>query len=225
MLGTRMCALLGVLLVLVPAASADVIVDLVDLRGYDSGWSAVLANSADNAIVVDWVADGTLVVEIMKTLRAPPSVGRSAANVIEFVQRLDDAATTATIVVTDEVIRNRTDEDWLDYHWEVEGPAVALNRTATEASSFSVAPFTQAAWGAPPSGWGADHAGSLDVSAGIVPPGGHFLPGLHTGGLIVNVDLGQDVSDFALVQYPTPEPAAVVLMAVGLLLLPRRRRR
>ena len=67
----------------------------------------------------------------------------------------------------------------------------------------------------------------LDADGGTVPPGGVFMPGISGGNLFIEIDLAYENSDFSLVQNPTPEPGAAVLLILGgfgILVRHRRRR-
>jgi len=204
--------LASVLFVLTPVAPADMIVDLLDVHGNDSGWSVLLPNDVLYGIVVDRVTDDYVRIEILKTFADPPVGGAFMPNLIGFQQRLADSGTSGTIQITDEIIRNATGAAWTDYHWDVLGPA-AFGRAATEASGFTVGPFTTMIWGLPPPGWDADHAGSLDVDGGVVVDAAIYTPGLAGGKLVIDVDLASDDGDFWLRQEPTPEPGALALVA------------
>ena len=193
-----------ILLLAAPFASADVIIDLID-GGVDSGWSIVLPDTVRNGVVVDRVSDDYVRIEIAKTFDDLAD-GESVPRSYQFIQRLPDADTVGTIQITDENIRNETGRDWLDYHWHVTGSA-AFDKAATDASGFSIDPFTVKTWGAPLAGWDADHVAQLDVEGGVVPDGSTFHPGLDRGKLYIDVDLtGVKPAEFGLTQTPTPEP-------------------
>lgn len=223
----RNCSvLISLLLMLAPVASADVIVDLIHPTDGDSGWSVVLADNVNSGVVVDRVTASYVRIEIAKTFTQPPQGGAFASNIIGFRQRLADDLTAPTIQITDEVIHNQTGADWTDYHWEIVGSAAAFDKAATDASSFSISPFTLATWGAAQTGWDSGHPATLDVDGGVVPHGGTFTPGLASGKLYIDVDLTVGNSDFDLKQTPTPEPGAMLLIGLGgaVTILRRRRR-
>ena len=91
-------------LALTPIASADMMVDLVDINGIDSGWSVALADNIHTGIAVDAVTVDSVRIEVFKEFYHPPVGGRFAANTIRFVQRLSDAKTVGTIEITDEIV-------------------------------------------------------------------------------------------------------------------------
>jgi len=212
-------------LLLASFASADVIVDLVD-GSDDSGWSVVMPDDTSNGIIVDDVSSSSVRIEIAKTFTESLLGGGCAPRTYLFRQRLPDADTVSTIQITDEIIRNLSGLDWQDYHWEIVGWTAAFDKIATDASGFSIDPFTNKVWGPAQGGWGGNYPAKLDVDGGVVPHGGTFTPGLAAGKLYIEVDLGPANSDFALVQVPTPEPGAMLLILVGAgLALKRRFRR
>ena len=211
----RNAATVASVLLLASLASADVIVvDLVD-GSNDSGWSVVMPDDTGNGIIVDDVSSSSVRIEIAKTFTEFLPGSGFVPRTYVFRQRLPDADTASTIEITDEVIRNLTGLDWEDYHWEIVGRTAAFDKVATDASGFSIDPFTNKAWGPLPPGWGAGHSSRLNVDGGVVPDGGTFTPGLAAGKLYIDVDLGPGNSDFALVQVPTPEPGAIALILIG----------
>jgi len=213
----------SILLLAASFASADVIVDLVD-GGVDSGWSVVLPDTVINGVVVDRIYNDYVRIEIAKTFDSLAQ-GEFVPRSYQFIQRLPDAQTAGTIQINDENIRNATGLDWLDYHWHVTGPA-AFDKAATDASGFSINPFTVKTWGAPLAGWDADHVGQLDVEGGVVPDGSTFHPGLDRGKLYIDVDLtGEKPAAFCFTQTPTPEPGALIMILSGLAVVMRRRRK
>lgn len=200
------------LLSITPITSADLFVPLVDGPD-DSGWRAVLPDDTNVGIVVDRVTCSYVRIEIAKNFNGPPENGDFPRIIILFEQTGDDANTVGTIQITDELITNNTGSKWTDYHWQINGPA-AFDKTATEDSGFSINPFTNKSWTAK-SGWGSDYALALDVDGGEVPNGGTFAPGISAGKLYIDVALDENDSDFCFVQYPTPEPGTMVLLALG----------
>lgn len=223
--GTLNSVVLGLVLALANITHATVIKPLV-LGGLDSGWDAILADDTNSGVVVDAVGDDFVSIEITKIFHDAPSGGVFTPNVIWFVQRLDDANTVATIRIADEFILNQTAAQWTDYHWEIVGAAAAFDMIATDAGGFSISPFTVKSWGPAQTGWDANHPATLDVSGGVVPSPGVYLPGSSGGSLHIDVDLSLAKSDFTLKQVPTPEPGMLALLVVGgSLALARRRRR
>jgi len=224
-MNVRVGSFLLMILLVGGLASAEPIPLIMD--GWDSGWSVELPDNLHSGLWIDRITSTYVRIEIAKTFPSGPQGGQFPANEIHFYQRLADADTVPTIQITDEIVTNDTGRDWTDYHWEVVGPDAAFDRTATEDSGFSTAPFTRFLWGAPPAGWSSDHSGSLDVDGGgVVHDGETFFPGLLAGKLYIDTDLTEEEEvHFVLRQYPTPEPGTAVLLGVaGVGLLVRRRR-
>ena len=220
---------LAALLAAACPATATVLtpVPLFDTSGNDSGWDAYLYDAAHTGVTVDAVGGGVAYIrlEIAKSFTQPPVGSAFPTNVIQFVQRNDDAHTAPVILITDEAIINQTGLDWTDYHWQISGNG-AFDKTATDGSGFSIAPFTLKAWGSPPSGWSSGYADSLALSGGTVPNGGSFFPGNAAGILYLTADLsGDGPATLTLTQYPTPEPASLALILGGATALVFRRRK
>ena len=219
---------LGIVFVLASACLADVTIPIKDSSGRDSGWDAILADAIHTDVYVDSVS-GSLAyvrIEIAKDFYLPPENDLFASNIIQFHQRLDDAHTVAVIQITSEAVTNNTGCDWTDYHFAVTGDAAAFNKTTTDGSRFSTEPFTVKTWGAAPTGWASNYAGTLDLSGGVVPDGDTFYPGSALGRLYIDADLSGDLAvNFTLTQTPTPEPATLGLLAMGGAAVVLRRRR
>jgi len=208
---------LAAFLAVIPATNADTI----DLG--NSGWQAVLYDGPNIGVLIDADTEQFLMIEIIKTFAQPPDSGVFAPITVDFNQIAADGATTAIIVLNDEIITNNTGSDWMDYHWSIEGPA-AFNISMTEGTGFDVSPFTNMDW-TPKAGWSANHASALNVDGGIVPDGSTFFPGVDAGMLVIDVDLTAQDSSFTLTQNPTPERATLLVLAAGLPILARHKRK
>lgn len=192
-------------------APAVIIQDLVTPGGVDSGWSAILPNTA-TSIIVDSVGTGFVRLEIFKSFTCGPQDGQFSVNDITFFQRLDDAHTRANIQITDETIHNMTGYAWTDYYWNVSGQG-ALDRTATEGSGFSYDPFTVLTWS---DSLGAGKYRSLTASGGVIENEDTFSPGLNSGRLVIQADLsGAAAANISFKQNPIPEPSMMAILLVG----------
>lgn len=222
----KFCSLVSLTVCLLASAAVSqgalVTVPLKDAFGVDSGWDAILSDDIHTGIVVDKVTSTYVRIEIIKDLYLPARDGQFPPNVIQFHARAGAAPAVSTIRITDETIVNDTGSPWLDYHWSVSG-AASFNQTLTDASGFSVAPFQTKTWG--PASYDADHSNSLGVSGGLIPVAATYRPGLDAGELYIDVLSNADSRDFTLTQYPTPEPATLVTLALGALGVLARRRR
>ena len=231
-------------MLLAPVAYGAGIDHVLEFQGVDSGWTATVEAGASIGIVVrsvDLGDDPYVRIQIDKGFFDPPEGGVFAANRVHFWQHLDDAYTVSRIEIDDEAIYNFTGADWTGYHWEIVGAGAAFDKTATEDSGFSQAnpssidPFTIMTWGPAQTGWDVGHPASLDLSGGVVggdvvdPDWLPFWPAMEAGEgmLIIDVDLSlpKPDSDFLLVQYPTPEPGTMALLALGACALLGRARR
>ena len=144
---------------------------------------------------------------------------------IDFTPILDNAnPLPLLIVLNDEVVTNNTGVDWTDYHWTIEGDAAFWIDPPGD-NDFDIAPFTNATW-TPKAGWGPDYASALNVDGGTVASGDTFFPGSSASGMLfIQVDPNAHDPSFTLSQNPTPEPATMILLAAGLPLILKRRRR
>lgn len=218
-----------VLALVTPMALGSISVNLIDTTNpgqpRDSGWTAVLADNIHNGIIVDAVGADYVVIEIAKDFYTSPTNGDFTPNVIQFTQRLADGQTMPKILINDESIWNITGQAWTDYHWWLTGSVAAFDKAATDASGFSVEPFTKKTWSAAPVGWAATYSSELAVTGGTVADGDFFNPGLTSGYLAIQADLSnQQAVSFTLYQAPMPEPATIALLLSGAGLLVGRRR-
>lgn len=192
-----------------PVALSDTVIVPLD-HGSVSGWNAIFDDDVAG-VVVDVVTDDYVMIQI------EPKIFLDFAPIaFTFQQHLPDAV--GVIRIADESITNATGVEWTDFHWELMVDSV--NGTAvfddTDPGNFNIAPFTNKDL----------HPATLDADAGIVLPGGLFSPGHGSGPLYIVTDPGQELLRFTLIQYPTPEPVTMAMLALGsAAVLMRRRRR
>lgn len=214
------------------AAGASIVTTaLVAGSGADSGWS-VTYNDAQVDLTVDQVSlgdGGFVVLQISKTFATGPNpfTGQIPPVLMDFSQRLGDAATVGTIVIADETIRNQTGVTWTDFHW------IVLDHNQTwfdidASGAFGIQPppeFQSQQWTALPGH--PDRASDLSVFGGFLVAGGTYFPGSEDSDLVIRSDLGGDLpATFTLKELPTvPEPATLALMVLGGLALLAARRR
>lgn len=174
-------------------------------------------------IQVDEVTPQFVKIRIVKDFTAPPTGGVFEARVIDFVQIKPDAETVPQIIISQETISNLTGAPWTDYHWAVFNQGEVWFKVP-ESAAFDVTPFANKDFSDPYQIFNdPNRATDLDVDGGLVPPGGVFSPGAVAGDLCIGIDLTASVPvSFTFKQFPTPEPAGLVLVTLGALALRRR---
>lgn len=219
-------------IILVTPASATVIPLVFDPGGgdpiIDSGWQAIVPDATVSGIIIDAITPGSnVLIQINKNFLFPPDVGGVFPAIqIIFSQTLPDAQTVPQIIIADESIANLTGVPWTDFHWALlDGGDVWFDIAAS--TPFDTSPFANQMF--------ADNFGLGDpnkatdfwVDGGTVPANGSFFPGItgSNGNLVIEFDLASTNTDFALKEFPTPEPTTLALLAFGSLGLVARRRR
>ena len=213
------------------AASASIVtVPLVAPGGGDSGWDVTYDDTYVD-VIVDQVDHGQdfVVIQASKDFTKGPNplTGQFPPLIMDFTQRLDDAATVATIILSDEALTNLTGVTWTDFHWQVlDHNEVWFDVAAS--GSFGIQPspqFQQQQW----TTWAGhpNRADALDVFDGIVVSGSSYFPGVDDSDLVIRTNLAGTASlmSFTFKQYPTPEPATLSLLVAGLAAVWMRKRR
>ncbi|HKQ49175.1 MAG TPA: PEP-CTERM sorting domain-containing protein [Phycisphaerae bacterium] len=202
---------LGLLGILVGASSAygDITIPL------GGGWEAQVPNLSQVSISVDSVTSEFVAIEISKDFTEPYDGIGFPGHSILFTQVAADAVTSPRIIILDESVTNLTGSDWTDYHMEIgSGGEVVFDIAAS--LGFSMAPFTNQLL----------TLTTLDADGGVVFNNSSFFPGAGPGELVMFADLsGEEAVSFTLTEFPTPEPATVALLVLGLGCLKRRRSR
>ncbi|MBN2473514.1 MAG: PEP-CTERM sorting domain-containing protein [Pirellulales bacterium] len=218
------------MLLLSPAAvrASIVTIDLADPEsGLQSGWRATFNDDVVGINVLGVsLGAGELVIQVDKKFTLPPNpeTGQFQTIIVDFTQWLPDAATVGTVRIESERIVNNTGADWTDYHWEVMDHGNAwFDIDASQ--GFGLGPsFHSLFWW--PRIVDPTRADALDVFNGLVPDGTGYLPGTTVidTDLVIRTNLDEEAPlSFTFKQYPTPEPATVALMGMGLMAIFVRR--
>lgn len=211
--------------ILIMMAATTAVAGVKDLGG---GWQAEWAPSLDPFVdVTSYGVVGDAII-IQKSAQFTQGPVNGIFPAIPILFRQIDASAVSNIVIDDEIIYNSTGVDWTDFHMQLlDGPDAAFDPVATANSGgagpigFTIEPFTQAAF--------SPDNKALDIWGGVVPDQSAWFPGdgATDGQLWINVVPGDGVDDpftvFTLKETPTPEPASLMLLAIGGLALLRRR--
>ncbi len=192
----------------------------------NSGWIVAVNEDWDIGVTVDAVLGDAVVIEIQKRfVGEPDEFGLMQPMYVEFIK--DSETALNKIIITDEFITNDTTMPWIDFHIEL---AVSISNPEAGFSRQSVPSgdqFSLVAIGNP-SGYNGLPT-KITFASGLVPnnPPGQddFRPGYDSGAMMIIVDPDMEVGQRILLkEYPTiPEPATLVLLAAGTLVLLRRR--
>jgi hypothetical protein len=185
-----------------------------------SGWQAVWDASLNpyvNIIYDSETTDAVRVRKIAEFIQGPDEFGLFPTIPITFQQT--GPSSISRIVILDETLTNSTKVGWTDFHWDLldHGETWFIHDSGW---SFATEPLVSQHWS------NNDTSFSVDGFAdnGVVPNGGVWKPGLAYGELVINVvsKTAPLYTTFTLKETPTPEPASLLLIAIGFLLLRRR---
>lgn len=201
----------------------------VDFCGGAAGWSATWDSSLDGLVEVHasdctQLGNGLLFIQKSAEFTQGPVNGIFPSIPVVFMQT--GPTNVVNIIMDDEIIVNSTGADWTDFHMDLlDTGDAAFDPAATLASGgggpigWTIAPFNQAQF----------VLGNtrLDIFDGVVPNGGIWFPGdgATDGQLWIDVNprATAPFTTFTLKETPTPEPTTLALLALGGLLLRRKR--
>lgn len=217
-------AVAAVTLLVVSSANAGLVV----LE--DTGWQAVWDNGLDGLVDI-WIprsspptANTIFIQKSAQFTQGPDEFGQFPTIPITFMQI--GPSTITRIVIQDEIITNATGVDWTDFHfdlldkgdaWFEHGPDFFFTTSPLDHQVFSAdnKSFSVDGFGLGPGGTDA-----------VVPNNSVWFPGdgPTDGNLVIRVvsKTAEPYTVFTLKETPTPEPASVLLLALGALLLRRR---
>lgn len=225
-LSRRSAWLCALAMTTLPAVSTATSIQLIDPNtGVDSGWQASFPDDAMVDIVVDAVTPDAVFIQKFTDFDQPAGPGGLIPPVnISFTQTLPNGTTVPNIVVNDEVQTNLTGTDWTGFDWLVVGGNEAWFDVSLS-SEFNTDPFVNQTFGGFVGG-DANRATTLFTDGGVVPHLQSFFPGSGAGQLWIGVDLGlADITSFVLKERAVPEPASLVMLGIGVMVLSSRRRR
>lgn len=198
---------------------------LVDIGG---GWQASWTASLDPYVnivplsVEDNADGGYVYIRKEATFIQPPQLGVFPSISITFEQT--DVNAYEYIVIEEEDVTNNTGLPWFDFHLLILGSDAAFDPTRTAASGgpatlgWDVSPFTSYSF---------PNTTTLNLEGGAVPNGGHWTPGVEPNGGALFIDVvpnsePETFTTFQLKEQPTPEPAALTMLALGAAFMLRR---
>jgi hypothetical protein len=215
-------------LLLVGLAAMPAGAGIVALGG---GWQASWDSSLDPYVDINPLLVANNAIFIQKSAQFIQGPVNGVVPSIPIVFQQVAPSEIEFIVIDDEIITNSTGVDWVDFHIDLlDGGDAWFDPVRTAQSGgggpigFTIAPFTLAAF---------TTSQRLDIWGGVVGAGQVWYPGDQAtdGQLWIGVNSPPPTTGafrgqlFVLKETPTiPEPATVVLLALGGLLAANRRR-
>jgi hypothetical protein len=215
-----LAAVAGLLVV----SSANAGYTVLDNTGWKASWDSTLDGLVD--IVVS---------------EAPTSSTIFIQKAAQFTQGLDEfglfhsipitfeqigPSTITQIVIQDEIITNSTGYDWTDFHFDLIDRGDAWFKHGT-GFFFTTSPLDHQVWSTDDRSFDVDGFGlGPGGTDAVVPNNTVWYPGdgAFDGNLViaVNSKAVAPYTVFTLKETPTPEPASLLLLALGAVMLRRR---
>lgn len=193
----------------------------------DSGWQADWPANLDPYVDINFNGATSTNIYIQKSaefIQGPDEFGQFPSIPITF--RQIDASTITQIVIQDEIITNSTGVDWTDFHFDLLDGNDAFFKD-DPGFFFTTSPLDHQVFSADKQSFDVDGFGlGPNGTDAVVPKNSVWNPGdgATDGNLVISVvsGTGGTYTTFTLKETPTPEPASLVLLALGALMLRRR---
>ena len=192
------------------------------------GWQATWDSSLDPYVNIEVLDITDVAIFIRKSAQFIQGPVGGIFPSIPIVFQQVDASVIQYIVIEEESLLNSTGVAWTDFHMDLldHGDAAFMFPDGVSGGlappiGFSVTPFTQAVFTNPQ---------RLDIWGGVVSPGQTWSPGAGPDGGqlwigVVSAPAGTPGTLFSFKETPTPEPASLVLLALGAWAAVRRPKR
>lgn len=187
-----------------------------------SGWQVVWDSGLNpylNITVEGEDADAVYIHKTVEFIQGPDEFGNFPTIPITFWQI--GPSTITKIVILDETIKNSTGANWTDFHWDLidHGEAWFIHDPGW---FFKTSPLDNQSWARDDMNFSVDGF----ATNGVVYNGSVWQPGIGVDGgeLVIHVTSkpAAPYTLFTLKETPTPEPASLLLLVVGAMMLRRR---
>jgi len=207
--------LIVVVSLFVAASSANALTVPLGTSGWQAVWDSSLDPYVEITVEPTTETDAVYIHKFAEFIQGPDEFGFFPTIPITFQQTAPSSVTR--IVILDETLTNSTGVGWTDFHWDLLDHGDAWFESGRP---FVTDPLVNQHWSTDSTSLSVDGFGTN----GLVPNGGVWNPGLAYGELVINVVSKPTplYTTFTLKETPTPEPASLLLIAVGGLLLRRR---